>query len=100
MRLSLLALLCLFPVLASAQRSRLEVVSTTPAGRSDAGNAKRRKHRPPVEGQISITATFNQPMVPLSSAKDMGAFCPIVVEPKTPGRCRWQGTQSLAFEPE
>lgn len=72
----------------------------------------------------AITATFNQPMVPLTSAEKAGTFCPAEVfeikdkqdgdypgpadavlkkfkklEP-VKGRCRWQGTQTLAFEPQ
>ena len=30
----------------------------------------------------------------------MGQFCPVRFEPPITGRCRWQGTQVLGFEPE
>jgi len=48
----------------------------------------------------AVVATFNQPMVALASPADMGRSCPLKLEPSVPGRCRWRGTQVLAFEPE
>lgn len=72
----------------------------------------------------AITATFSRPMSALTSAEKMGAACPLEVfevrDTLTPenyhafasvqladfrdlkpveGRCRWQGTQAVSFEP-
>lgn len=67
----------------------LSVLSVVPSGRTDSARAS-----------ASIVATFNQPMVALASPADMGSSCPLRLEPKVAGRCCWQGTQVLAFEPE
>lgn len=67
----------------------LSVLSVVPSGPTDSPRAA-----------AAIVATFNQPMVALASPADMGRACPLRLEPKVPGRCRWQGTQVLAFEPE
>lgn len=77
-----------------------------------------------ISASAAITATFNQPMVPLTSAEKAGTFCPaelFEIKDKlggdypgpadavfenfkefkpVKGRCRWQGTQALAFEPQ
>ncbi len=66
----------------------LSVVARAPAGRTDSRSAA-----------AAVTATFNQPMVPLASAADMGSDCPLRLSPPVQGRCRWQGTQTVAFEP-
>ncbi|PIS47095.1 MAG: hypothetical protein COT17_05255 [Elusimicrobia bacterium CG08_land_8_20_14_0_20_51_18] len=65
----------------------LRVVSYSPSGRTAEG----------ASSQV-ITVTFNQPMVALSAANEMGYVCPIVIQPSAPGRCRWQGTQVLTYE--
>jgi uncharacterized protein YfaS (alpha-2-macroglobulin family) len=39
-------------------------------------------------------------MVELSNNEKMAQSCPIRIEPSIKGRCRWRGTQTLAFEPE
>jgi len=77
-----------------------------------------------IQAAAAITATFNQPMVPLTSAEKAGLLCPAElleigdalgenyagpadadlasfkeISP-VKGRCRWQGTQVLTFEPE
>ena len=80
-------LLAAWPVLAG-ESPELLVVSRVPAGRTDSRTAA-----------SAITATFNQPMVPLASAADMGADCPLRLSPPIKGRCRWQGTNTVAFEP-
>jgi len=99
--------------LAGAAPAQVQVVSKTPYGPiADMGASR------------SITATFNRPMSALSSAEKMGEACPLeVFEIKdvlsaanygdfssaslanfkdarpVAGRCRWQGTQTVSFEP-
>ncbi|OGR93963.1 MAG: hypothetical protein A2016_12250 [Elusimicrobia bacterium GWF2_62_30] len=100
--------------LAGAASAQVTVVSKTPSGQISDMNAAR-----------SIAATFSQPMSALSSAEKMGGNCPLELfeigdvlttdnfidsssaeldkfrELKpVAGRCRWQGTQTAAFEPE
>lgn len=49
----------------------------------------------------SVTAVFNQPMVPLASIDDLKLErSPMSIEPQPPGKFRWLGTQMIAFEPE
>lgn len=81
--------LVLFSVSASAVPPDLAVLSVVPAGATDGDRSV-----------SAITATFNQPMVALASPADMGRACPLRLEPRVAGRCRWQGTQVLSFEPE
>jgi hypothetical protein len=55
------------------------------------------------EGEVksiaAITATFNQPMIPLTSLEELEAKrAPMEIEPKPPGRFRWLGTTVLAYE--
>ena len=94
--------------------AQVEVVSKTPLGPIADMNAAR-----------AIAATFNQPMAALSAAARMGEACPLeVLEVRdaltgenykdyssalpenfkdlaaVAGRCRWQGTQTVTFEPE
>ncbi len=54
------------------------------------------------EGEIPvapfISVTFNQPMVPLTTLKDLSkAEIPVKVEPDLPGIWRWVGTKTLTF---
>lgn len=67
----------------------VQILSKTPQGRSESQTTN-----------FPITVTFNQPMVGLRSPQEMGDFCPITVIPSVEGRCRWQGTQTLTFEPK
>lgn len=109
MRELALFLLLSLPPAASAQAV---LVSKTPYGRA-AGPVR------------AVTAVFDRPMAALTSAENMGAACPLELfevkdaltpenypdfesaslagfkqaEP-VPGRCRWQGTQTVSFEPE
>ncbi len=101
-----------FPVLAAAASAQAQVVSRTPYGQA------------PGPSVPAVTATFDRPMAALSSAENMAASCPLelleIGDELTPanyrgyasarlgdfkdirkveGRCRWQGTQTLAFEP-
>ncbi|WAS98506.1 Ig-like domain-containing alpha-2-macroglobulin family protein [Nannocystis punicea] len=49
----------------------------------------------------SVTAVFNQPMVPLASIDDLKLErSPLTIEPLPKGKFRWLGTQMIAFEPE
>ena len=49
----------------------------------------------------SVTAVFNQGMVPLASIDDLKLQrSPLAISPQPPGRFRWLGTQMIAFEPE
>ncbi|MDO8805740.1 MAG: hypothetical protein Q7R35_15075, partial [Elusimicrobiota bacterium] len=93
--------------------AQVQVVSKTPYGPIADMNAAR-----------AIAATFSRPMAALSSAEKMGEACPLeVFEIKdaltaenyrdfssaalenfkdikpVEGRCRWQGTQTVSFEP-
>lgn len=103
-------ILCCLLGEASAQ---VQVVSKTPYGPIADMNAAR-----------VIAATFSRPMAPLSSAEKMGEECPLEVfavkdkltggnypsfssvsladfkkVKQVKGRCRWQGTQTVTFEP-
>ncbi|MBI5240768.1 MAG: hypothetical protein HY926_09870 [Elusimicrobia bacterium] len=66
----------------------LQVVSQIPSGPTQSRRASE-----------AVTATFNRPMAALSSPEEAAKFCPLRLEPSVKGRCRWQGTQVLSFEP-
>ena len=85
--IALLSLLLLAPF-ASAEAPELAVLAATPAGPAQSPT-------PP----DAIVATFNQPMVSLATSAPTGEFCPIRIRPRVRGRCLWQGTQTLSFEP-
>ena len=47
----------------------------------------------------SLSVTFNQPMVPLTTLDQLDALdVPVTVEPALDGRWRWIGTRTLRFE--
>ncbi len=49
----------------------------------------------------AVSATFNQPMVPLTSLADLkDKPVPLQIEPLPPGKVRWLGTSTVEFEPE
>jgi hypothetical protein len=98
---------------AAGAAAQVQVASKTPYGPIASMNAAR-----------AVTATFDRPMTALSSAEKMGGTCPLEVlevrDALTPGnykdaasaslsafkdlkpvegRCRWQGTQTVSFEP-
>src|SRR3989338_7497781 len=99
--------------LAGSAAAKVRVFARRPCGPIADMNAAR-----------SINATFNRPMAALSSAEKMGGACPLEIleikdelteenyrdfssaaledfrelKPVT-GRCRWQGTQTVSFEP-
>ncbi len=84
---ALFLLLLIFPTIVAA--SPVQILSKTPLGRSESRST-----------DFPITVTFNQPMVALSAPQEMGDLCPLRVTPLVEGRCRWQGTQTLTFEPK
>lgn len=65
----------------------LEVVQRAPEGALDS-----------VEAGKEVVITFNRPMVALGSGEDNAAFCPCKISPSLAGRCRWRGTNTVAFE--
>jgi len=87
--LSLVSFLIFCAPAARAAAPDLAVLAATPAGPAQTP-------APP----DAIVATFDQPMVALSSPADMGKDCPMKLSPRVAGRCRWRGTQVLAFEPD
>ncbi|MCC6898055.1 MAG: Ig-like domain-containing protein [Polyangiaceae bacterium] len=57
------------------------------------------------EGEVSmapsLSVTFSEPMVELTSHDDLAKKAPPVrLSPEPPGRWRWVGTQTLIFEPK
>ena len=46
-----------------------------------------------------ISVTFNQPMVALDALDRVQTETPLHIAPAIPGRFRWQGARTLAFEP-
>lgn len=70
----------------TAAAGPLEVVRHSPAG--DVGLAP------------SLSVTFSQPMVPLTSHAVLArAQVPVALSPEPPGQWRWVGTRTLLFEP-
>ncbi len=64
----------------------LKVLSYAPTGRDD------------LTGAIRIT--FDQPMVPVAQLRALQVMdAPIEITPTVPGKVRWLGTKTLAFEP-
>src|SRR3972149_6131477 len=52
-----------------------------------------------IDQSLTITVTFNQPMVPLEAVpKDRGEG-PLVIDPLIPGKYRWMGSSTLTFQP-
>ncbi len=69
----------------------LKVLRTQPSGKATAGDAS----------IGAVTATFNQPMIPLAALSDVKEqSVPMVIEPLPKGRFRWLGTTTVSFEPE
>ncbi|MCA9706384.1 MAG: Ig-like domain-containing protein, partial [Myxococcales bacterium] len=49
----------------------------------------------------AVRLSFDQPMVPLADVTTLTAKpIPFTIEPAVPGKVRWLGTRTLAFEPE
>jgi len=74
---------------AFASNNPLLVVSYSPSGQTKDKLA-----------YSAITVTFNQQVIPLSSSDDMSDFCPVEIKPAVKGRCHWQGSYVVSFEPE
>jgi hypothetical protein len=85
---ALLGVLLLFSCLPAAAEP-LQVVAQTPSGSAGSRRASE-----------AVTAVFNRPMVAVGAPEEAGRSCPIELEPSVKGRCRWQGTGVLSFEPE
>ena len=113
MNKNIFSVIWLCSALAVSAAAQVQVVSKTPHGPIADMNAAR-----------AVAATFSRPMAALSSAEKMGEACPLeVFEVKdaltadnykgfssaalesfkeikpVEGRCRWQGTQTVSFEP-
>jgi hypothetical protein len=113
MKKNIFSCFTLLVALSAAAGAQVQVVSKTPYGPIPDMNAAR-----------AIAATFNQPMAALTSAEKMGEVCPLEVMEigdaltganytdftsasldnfkdvkPVEGRCRWQGTQTVTFEP-
>lgn len=61
------------------------------------------RHKPDeaVDLVAAVTATFNQPMVPLAALNELDQTkSPLAIEPKPEGRFVWMGTDTVAFEPK
>ncbi len=61
------------------------------------------RHKPDeaVDLVAAVTATFNQPMVPLAALNELDqAKSPMAIEPQPEGRFVWMGTDTVAFEPK
>jgi uncharacterized protein YfaS (alpha-2-macroglobulin family) len=49
----------------------------------------------------AVTATFNQPMVPVAALDELRRWdAPLEITPKPEGRFRWLGTSTVTFEPK
>lgn len=81
-----------FPVTNEAVRptspttSPLEVIRYSPEGDV------------PVAPSLSIT--FSQPMIAITSQEEAAKDVPVKLEPEPPGKWRWIGTKTLLFEPD
>ena len=66
---------------------RLKVLRTQPRGKNRLVGA--------------VTATFNQPMVPVAALDHLRTLeAPLKIWPKVAGRFRWLGTRTVTFEPK
>ncbi len=59
------------------------------------------RHSP--EGDVpiapSLSVTFSQPMVAITSQEEAAQYVPVKLVPEPPGKWRWIGTKTLLFEP-
>ena len=61
------------------------------------------RHQPSGKDDLigAVTATFNQPMVPVAALDELKALKPpLKISPAVEGRYRWLGTQTVSFEPK
>ena len=53
------------------------------------------------QSPTSVTITFSQPMVAVTSQEDASVATPVVLKPQPPrGRWRWIGTRTVVFSPD
>jgi len=48
----------------------------------------------------SLSITFSQPMIAVTSQEEAAKYVPVKLAPEPPGKWRWIGTQTLLFEPD
>jgi alpha-2-macroglobulin len=48
----------------------------------------------------SLSVTFSQPMVALSSQEETAKYVPVKLDPQPSGKWRWIGTKTLLFDPD
>ena len=48
----------------------------------------------------SLSITFSQPMIPVTSQEEAAKYVPVKLAPEPPGKWRWIGTKTLLFEPD
>ncbi len=48
----------------------------------------------------SLSITFSQPMIAITSQEEAAKYVPVKLAPEPPGKWRWIGTQTLLFEPD
>jgi len=48
----------------------------------------------------SLSVTFSQPMIAISSQAEAATYVPVKLTPEPPGKWRWVGTKTLLFEPD
>ena len=87
--LPFVVLALLLPSLVDAQTQPIQVVVTSPRGRTNT-----------IDQSQQIFATFNQPMTVLREVPEDESTGPLVIDPAVPGKYRWLGTATIAFIPE
>jgi uncharacterized protein YfaS (alpha-2-macroglobulin family) len=48
----------------------------------------------------SLSITFSQPMIAVTSQEEAAKYVPVKLTPEPPGKWRWIGTKTLLFEPD
>lgn len=48
----------------------------------------------------SLSITFSQPMIAVTSQEEAAKYVPVKLAPEPPGKWRWIGTKTLLFEPD
>lgn len=69
----------------------------------DYGKLEVVRHNPSADKDVvqSVSVTFNQPIVPLTSLDALDAITPpLELSPKVPGKYRWLGTKTVSFVPD
>jgi uncharacterized protein YfaS (alpha-2-macroglobulin family) len=74
----------------------------TPPDSSTTGPLEVIRYSP--EGDVpiapSLSVTFSQPMMAVTSQEEAAKYVPVKLVPETPGKWRWIGTKTLLFEPD